>query len=1206
MEKVEEQKQEIKKNNTVFKDNFSKEIYEQTYKYGTDKDINDTQFRVAEHLASVEKDKKYWTEQFLKVQENFAFMPGGRITSNAGTGITATSLINCFVDGFIGEHQDSMEGIFDTLRRQGLILKSEGGYGFCSDVMRPRGAYVEGIANESPGSVQMLDMWDTQSAVITKGSDRKVKKGKQKIRKGAQMVTKSIWHPDIEEFITAKQTPNRLTKFNMSVLITDAFMKAVENNETWDLVFPDHDEAKELYNKEWDGNIDKWKAKGYPIKVYKTYENANELYELIMQSTYSRNEPGILFVSTINKLNNLWYEEYISATNPCLVGETWVSTKEFGPTQIKEIVGKKVSILLNGEYNETTEEGFFPTGKKKVYEIKLKNGLKIKATANHKFYSLTNWKQVDELKEGDILNLSQNDLYDEWKAIGGTKDEGWLIGNLIGDGYFNDKNETVHFGYWGENKFEMHNVSRKILKSFVPPSSNNRDYFNEDFIPEVINGRDCVGLTSSKVFPVVKKWGLTQENKCFNSTIEKGSSDFYKGIIGGFFDADGSFWGNNQSGMNVTFSQSNLNTIECLQRMLLRFGIESNIYLYPGGMKEMPDGKGGEKEYLIKDNYELRISSRFMVRKFFDIIYTLDNIKKEKFLFAESEYIKNPYLRQKMYQSKIQKITEIGEEVVFDCTVPGIHAFDANGFVSHNCGEQILPVGGVCLLGSFNLTQFITEKGDFNWEKLENYIPIAVRMLDNVNDVTYVPLEIEKWNLKNKRRIGLGILGYGSALLMMKKKFGSKTALDFTEKLMSFIANKAYESSALIAKEKGAFPLFDVDKYLESNYIKQALTEETIELIRKYGIRNSHLLSIQPTGNSSVLGNNVSGGLEPVFLFSYIRTSMQPFAPEGLDTAKNIDWVNKTFDSKSEWKWKKEGDENVLWIEFEGDVWKMDKNRGLLKESVVMDYSVRYLKEKGEWDENAEWASNTYNLTVDDHTNTMKVMAKYVDSAMSKTVNLPADYSYEDFKKMYVDWWKTGFIKGGTTYREGTMTSVLSAEKTKDADGKFSYHDAPKRPKDLDGELHIITVKGIKYAVLVGLMDVVPYELFAFEANEDLAKQGSTKGKIRKVKKGQYDYITNDNKQSNMEFAAARPDEQMFTRLISGMLRHGTNPEFILEQIDKCPLEIVSFGKAIARVLRRYIKSNEQKTEKWCEDECKIIHEEGCTKCLTCGASKCN
>ncbi|NJM09494.1 MAG: hypothetical protein HC883_00915 [Bdellovibrionaceae bacterium] len=306
---------------TTFVDEFSEEVFNQTYKFEGESHIDDRHLAVAKDLADVEEPevREYWQEKFLGILHNFKFVPGGRITSNAGTGLKGTTYINCFVSGFRGEDQDSMESIMDELRRQALILKSEGGYGFCADVLRPRGGYVNGIGGESPGAVRLLEMWDTQSSVITAGSGLKkaTQKGKSKIRKGAQMVTMSVFHPDIEEFITAKQTPGRMTKFNMSVLVSDAFMNAVEAGVAWNLEFPDFENFKDDYKKHWDGDLDSWKARGLPVKIFKTFENANELWDLIMRSTYNRNEPGVLFVDTINRLNNLYYMERINATNPC-------------------------------------------------------------------------------------------------------------------------------------------------------------------------------------------------------------------------------------------------------------------------------------------------------------------------------------------------------------------------------------------------------------------------------------------------------------------------------------------------------------------------------------------------------------------------------------------------------------------------------------------------------------------------------------------------------------------------------------------------------------------------------------------------------------------------------------------------------------------------------------------------------------------------
>ncbi|HPI40154.1 MAG TPA: adenosylcobalamin-dependent ribonucleoside-diphosphate reductase, partial [Pseudobdellovibrionaceae bacterium] len=806
-EPVQTMPKEIKKRNTRFTDDFSEEIFNATYRYSGEKDINDRHLAIAKDLASIEAPelREFWTEKFLDILEDFKFVPGGRITSNAGTGLQGTTYINCFVSGFRGENQDSMESIMDELKRQALILKSEGGYGFCADVLRPRGAYVEGIGGDSPGAVKLLEMWDTQSAVITSGSGLKKpeNKGKKKIRKGAQMVTLSVFHPDIEEYITAKQTPGRLTKFNMSVLVSDDFMNAVESKQPWNLEFPDYEIAKQDYKKHWDGNLKAWKEKGLPVKIYKSFTDANELWDLIMKSTYNRNEPGILFYDTINRLNNLYYTEHINATNPC--------------------------------------------------------------------------------------------------------------------------------------------------------------------------------------------------------------------------------------------------------------------------------------------------------------------------------------------------------------------------------GEQVLPVGGCCLLGSLNLTQFVDEKNqNWDYEKLKEIIPTAVRFMDNVNDKTLVPLPEQDENMKTKRRIGLGILGYGSALMMMKVRYGSEKALKLSEELSTFIMNHAYKSSAALAKEKGPFPLFDKEKYLAGQFV-QRLAPETREMIRSYGLRNSHLLSIQPTGNSSVFANNVSGGLEPLFMTEYTRTVMQPFPPEGLGTPKNINWEEKTFiidGPETQWNWIKEGDESLLATSFKNEVWKFDRSRGLLKESRVRDYAVRYHEMHGTWNAQADWAASTYDLTIDDHVKTMNVLSKYIDSAMSKTVNIPENYPYEDFKRLYREVYKSGTIKGCTSYREGTMTAVLSAgtSSTQTQTTGIPRTKAISRPKSLDCDIHQITTSGKKWVVLVGLLDNDPYEIFAMKQSSLHLPANLKHGKLVKERPGSYNLETKDGwVLSDISKFFESDEQEALTRMISTALRHGADIEFIVSQLIKSEGTITSFAKAIAR-----------------------------------------
>ena len=828
---------------SAFTNDFSEETWYQKYKLATDNSIEDTWERVAKDLASIEADTVKWTKEFFSILKDFKFVPGGRITSNAGSGLEGTTYINCFVDGFTASDQDSIEGIYTALMRQAKILKSEGGYGFCVDTLRPCGSHIGGIANQSPGAVKFLELWDKSSEIITSGSGKKNRKDEKNfIRKGAQMVTLSCWHPDVVEYIEAKKTPGRLSKFNMSVLCTDAFMSAVENDEPWKLVFPNYEKYNKEYKQTWDGNLLAWKkliGKKDATVTYHTFDSARELWDLVMDNTYNRNEPGVLFVDNMNTMNNLYYCEHISATNPC--------------------------------------------------------------------------------------------------------------------------------------------------------------------------------------------------------------------------------------------------------------------------------------------------------------------------------------------------------------------------------GEQVLPIGGVCLLGSLNLVHFIDiETKEWKYDELREVIHKAVRFMDNVNDKTYVPLEIQKENLLSKRRIGLGVMGYGSALLMARVKYGGKKALEMTEDLMEFIANESYVASAMLAKEKGTFPLYDQEKYLKSQFVRQ-LNQETKKTIEQCGMRNSHVTSIQPTGNSSVFANLVSGGLEPLFMHGYVRTSIQPHAPEGMTAPTNIDWAKKTFDSETEWQWVKEGDEELLATEFEGKVWKFDRTRGLLKEEWIEDYGVRRLKEEDKWNPEAPSATCTMDLNVDAHVNTMAIFAQWVDSAISKTINLPNDYPYEDFKTVYKKAWENG-IKGFTTYRAGTMTAVLSKESSlKEGEEHIVKTDAPERPLELPCDVHHIKVKGASYFVLVGLLHDDPYEVFAGK-NGFIDKKVKTGIIIRKKRpKGMYKAVLEDDSEISPINATCSEEEDALTRMTSTSLRHGADIHHVVQQLEKVKGDMTSFAKSMARALKKYIPDGKKEQGECpeCNAQDALIRQEGCITCTQCGYSKC-
>jgi len=639
--------------------------YEQNYRHKpTDDNWSDTAERVVSALLKPDNDHPQYDRLHRRAYEAIyqrRFLPGGRVIANAGTSYDKATLINCYVSGPKGNDIDSIEEIFNEIHRCARILASEGGYGFNADWMRPRGSLIRGSGARTPGAVEMLNLWDQTSKTLTKGPETKAERedAKEKIRKGAMMVTMSLWHPDVEEFITAKQQEGRLSKFNMSVLASDRFMEAVQNDEPWDFVYPDYEEAPDQYERHWDGNIHKWDENGGPIKVYDR-KPAREVWNTIMESTYSRNEPGVLFVDTINNRNPLYYEEHIKATNAC----------------------------------------------------------------------------------------------SEWP----------------------------------------------------------------------------------------------------------------------------------------------------------------------------------------------------------------------------------------------------------------------------------MPPGGTCNLTNLVLPRYLGENA-LKWDLMAQDIHTAVRLADNVNDVTYVPFERQQQELQQKRRVGLGHMGFGSLCAMMGIEYGTERSAQFARQVQRFITNTAYQASAKLAREKEPFPLYDEYKYRQGDMYGR-LNSETRLLIDKYGLRNSHLTSIQPTGNTSILAGSVSGGLEPIFSAEYTRTVEWPHLPDALDKP-DVEAMHG-----EDWTFERQGDEDVLRCTKDGyEDWQIHPTRGIVRDIHQQDYSIANTAITGD----EEWFVTAMELDVDAHVRVMEAFAEFVDSSMSKTINIPSDYPFEDFKDLYESMWETGVIKGGTTYRAGSMSAVLS---TNDEESEESETDS--------------------------------------------------------------------------------------------------------------------------------------------------------------------
>ena len=369
------------------------------------------------------------------------------------------------------------------------------------------------------------------------------------------------------------------------------------------------------------------------------------------------------------------------------------------------------------------------------------------------------------------------------------------------------------------------------------------------------------------------------------------------------------------------------------------------------------------------------------------------------------------------------------------------------------CGEQPLPPYGACLLGSINMPTLVTgafsKHAQLDLAALDELVRMAVRMMDNVVDASRFPLPEQAAEAKNKRRIGLGVTGLADALLMVGLRYGSPEAAAQTDAWMHAIARASYLASVDLAKEKGAFPLFDAEAYLASGNMMQ-MDADVREAIRSHGIRNALLTSIAPTGTISLYAGNVSSGIEPVFAYAYTRKVLQK---DGSRTEEEVvDYAVR------------------LWRELKG-------------EAALPDYFV-----------------NAQTLPPLDHVRMQAAAQKWIDSSISKTINCPEDISFDDFKEVYMAAWDQG-CKGCTTYRPNAVTgSVLTVSESSDKvpaeapatmqGGEVVYLTEPlDRPAALEGQTYKVKWPGSEHALYITINDIIisnhrrPFEVFINSKN---------------------------------------------------------------------------------------------------------------------------
>jgi len=564
-------------------------------------------------------------------------------------------------------------------------------------------------------------------------------------------------------------------------------------------------------------------------------------------------------------------------------------------------------------------------------------------------------------------------------------------------------------------------------------------------------------------------------------------------------------------------------------------------------------------------------------------------------------------------------------------SVPDCYADQGFKTVSTNpCGEIPLCPYDSCRLLAINLFGYVinpfTPEARFNWELFKADVITAMRYMDDIIDLElekidailakikadpedeFIKLyEIRLWeNIKDMtvkgRRTGLGVTAEGDMLASLGFIYGTDEATDFSEEVHKILKLNAYRSSVIMARERGAFPIYDAFYERNNPFIERIMIEDYLlyDEMQTFGRRNIALLTIAPTGTVSIMTQTTSG-VEPAFLPVYMRR--RKINPQEKDV--RIDFVD---------------DEGIAWMEY--PVFHHNFELWLR----VNSYDIETVKTmtKTELDEIVQ-KSPYYKATSNDVDWVKKVemqgrLQKHVDHSISVTVNLPEDASEETVSKVYETGWRSG-CKGITVYRDGSRSGVLVGATEKKTD--FHENHAPKRPKRLKGEIHRFQNNLEKWIAVVGIKDGKPYEIFTGKFENGLSNLPNNVKDCEVVKnivedeegnrKKRYDieYIDNNGvKQSHQGLNHAfNPEYWNYAKLFSGVLRHGMPIVYVYQLIDSMNLNtdnLNTWKNGVARVIKRYIKDGEKGKGK-CPDcgSDNLVFKEGCLTCMSCGNSKC-
>lgn len=1015
----------------------SHEIWDMKYRLkefdGTpiDQTMDDTWLRVAKALAAAEDgviNQTHWEKQFYGIMVSREFSPAGRIISGAGTG-RAVTLANCYTMGTI---PDSMDGIFSHLKEAALTMQQGGGIGYDFSTIRPMGSEVKGVAADASGPLSFMDVWDSMCRTIMSAG----------CLHGDTLIHTDKGHLPIRDIVEG-QLPLRVLTHKGWQEITDYFDKGEAEMVRVELetgssitCTPDH-----RFHTIVKGEVIKKRIGDMKVGDKALFVAKPPLHQ--SDATVSDDLSYLL--------GHVWANGYTDWRK----GEIHAVTIIFSDCPIGQQTRARCEAICEAAgYAFASRAG---DGACTVIHLH-------KASAQA-LCDLAGAKP----KSADIM-------FPEGVSI-----IPFIAGYFDGDGSWTSPKKGPHID--SVSKPMLLEVQRHLFDLGIPSklSKQTREKWQDLWMLSIPNQGwqhrflSVFGHLISKVQEPTKQQGhgFTYPIGVMDGIEFK--SSHIKGRI-------------SMSNKNVGYK-----VIEDLfpEADVLSFGGVKILSIEKAGRGHVYDLEVAETHSYVAENISVSNSRRGAmmatmrcdhpdIEAFIEAkrdparlrMFNLSVLVTDAFMAAVKEDAPWRLHFENRHGETISEKT-IKARDLWNRIMGNTYAFAEPGVIfidrvnsDHNigyletiattnpCAEKPMGPYASCLLGSINLAMLVrnafTDASRIDMARLEEVVETAIRAMDNVIEVSNYPLEAQMLKAKNDRQLGLGVTGLADALIMCGLTYGSEAAVAWTDRVMGLIAEAAYNTSLGLAIEKGSFQTFDADEFLKApRFAGRMLPVSLKSEIAKHGIRNALLLSIAPTGTISLYAGNVSSGIEPVFALSYVRKVLQ--------------------------------------------------DDGSKREETVEDYAVAAYRKF--WNDNSDgfsyWSNDllpdyfvtAQTLSPEAHLAMTGVVQKWVDSSISKTINLPENISFEDFKSVYLTAYELG-CKGCTTYRPNAITgSVLSVTEAPKKETIPPSVEVIPRPDALEGQTYKIKWPANEHAMYVTINDIVengerrPFEVFINSKN---------------------------------------------------------------------------------------------------------------------------